>query len=259
MKRRLDLFGPDPLLPGRPPHGSPPPGSPPPPQRLQRREFIRRASAGTVISALAGGLYVLAGDGLTREARAQSRPDGRPRLPPGQRVLSKLKDMGGVPGDPSRGKYQLRVHGEVERPFTIDYRELLAMPQTTNHADVHCVTGWSVLGAEWKGVQIRALAERAKLRDHARYVVFEGAHGYTANIPLRYAMAADALVAHRLDARALPKKHGAPVRSLIPDLYFWKSAKWLTGIRFVRRDVPGYWERRGYHNRGDPWKEERYG
>jgi DMSO/TMAO reductase YedYZ molybdopterin-dependent catalytic subunit len=121
------------------------------------------------------------------------------------------------------------------------------------------VTGWSVLGALWRGVAVKQLAELASVESTARHVIFEGAHGYTANVPIAEALAPDVLVAHRLDGKVLAAKHGAPVRAVVPDLYFWKSAKWLTGIKFVSRDEPGYWEVRGYHNHGNPWKEERYG
>ena len=90
-------------------------------------------------------------------------------------------------------------------------------------------------------------------------MIFEAAHGYTANVPLAEATARNVLVTHQLNGRPFQRRHGAPVRGLVPDLYFWKSAKWLTGIRFVTRDEPGFWETRGYHNHADPWREERYG
>lgn len=218
---------------------------------------MQQAASGTVLVAFGGGLYVLSED-LTREARAESRKDGRPRLPPGQKVIERLKPMGGTPGDPRPSEYRLRVHGEVERPFTLTFAELLEQPSVTLASDVHCVTGWSVLGARFTGARVRDLARKAGVKPSARHVVFEGAHGYTANVPLREALAPEVLVAHRLDGRPLSRAHGAPVRGVVPDLYFWKSAKWLTGIRFVVRDEPGYWETRGYHNHGDPWREERY-
>jgi DMSO/TMAO reductase YedYZ molybdopterin-dependent catalytic subunit len=125
--------------------------------------------------------------------------------------------------------------------------------------DVHCVTGWSVLGARFRGIRVRDLAERAGVHPTARHVIFEAAHGYTSNVPLREALAPDVLIAHELDGRPLPRTHGGPARAVVPSLYFWKSAKWIDGIRFVRRDAPGYWEVRGYHNHADPWREERYG
>ena len=223
-----------------------------------RRRFIQNASAGTVITALGGALFVLLDDSLTAEART-TRSDGKPRLPSGQRVIKRLKPMGGREGNPSLANFRLKVHGEVDRPFTVDFRQLLKMPNATLECDVHCVTGWSVLDTKWTGVRVAELAKRAKVKKSARYVIFEAAHGYTANVPLGEALKPNVLVAHRLDGKRLARAHGSPVRAVVPDLYFWKSAKWLTGIRFVQRDVPGYWESRGYHNRGDPWKGERFG
>ncbi len=166
--------------------------------------------------------------------------------------------MGGEPGDPSPSGFRLRVHGEVDSPFEVDFAGLLAMPQVQASCDVHCVTGWTVLDSHWTGVQVAHLAKLAKVKDAARHVIFEAAHGYTANVRIADAMAPSVLVAHKLEGRSLPRPHGSPVRGLVPDLYFWKSAKFLTGIRFSRTDQPGYWETRGYSNHADPWKEERY-
>jgi len=221
-----------------------------------RRRFIAQAATGTVITAL-GAAYFLSDD-LTREAKAQARKDGRPRLPPGQRVLERLKPMGGQPGDPSPSNFKLRVHGEVEQPFEVGFAELLKLPQAKLALDVHCVTGWTVLGAKFEGVLLKTLAERAKLKPKARFVIFEAAHGYTSNISLKDALKPEVMVTHRLNGEPLSRAHGAPVRNIVPDFYFWKSAKWLTGIRFVEHDEPGYWETRGYNNHADPWREERY-
>lgn len=223
-----------------------------------RRRFLRLAGVGTVIAAL-GAWYVLADDEQTKAARAQKLPDGRPRLPPGQKVINRLEPMGGWAGSANKSSYRLRVHGAVDAPFEVDFAELLALPQAELALDVHCVTGWSRLGASWAGVRIAELAERAKPRPSARYVIFEAAHGYTANVRIDEALADDALVAHRYEGESLAHRNGAPVRALIPRLYFWKSAKWLEGIRFAADDEPGHWERRGYHNHADPWLEERYG
>ncbi len=226
---------------------------------MARRDFIRKAAVGTAVVALGGGLYRIASDDLTRKAQAEVRSDGRPRLPPGQRVIEALKPMGGSPGDPSRKNFRLKVHGEVTKPIELDFAGLLKLPQVEQEADVHCVTSWSVLGSVFKGVRVSTLAEMAGVRDTARHVIFEAAHGYTANVPLAEATAPSVLVTYQMNGRPFAKRHGAPVRNLVPDLYFWKSAKWLTGIRFVSRDKPGYWEVRGYHNHADPWLEERHG
>lgn len=224
---------------------------------LERRRFLRGAAVGTLIVALGGGTYVLAAENDPRAK--QLRADGRVRLPPGQRILDALKPMGGDPGDPSPANFRLRVHGEVDSPLDLDFAALTALPATQQTCDVHCVTGWSVLDSQWTGVQVAQLAKLAKVRDSARYLVFEAANGYTANVRLVEALAATSLVVYRYGGAPLPRPHGPPVRALMPDLYFWKSAKWLTGLYFSARDRPGYWETRGYHNHADPWKEERYG
>jgi DMSO/TMAO reductase YedYZ molybdopterin-dependent catalytic subunit len=223
-----------------------------------RRAFLKQLVAGSVIVAFGGGLYEVVGGAEDRKGRAQVRPDGRGRLPPGQSLIKALRPMGGFPGDPSPGAFRLRVHGEVKKELSIDFAQLLALPQVELVEDVHCVTAWSVFDARWKGVRVAHLADLAGPTDRARYVIFESAHGYTANVPLREALAPNVLCAHELDGRPLPRPHGPPVRAVLPDLYFWKSAKWLTGIRFVEHDEPGFWEVRGYHNHGDPWREERY-
>ena len=226
---------------------------------MSRRLFLRSASAGTVVIALGGATYVFASDEDEEKARRQNRPDGRPRLPPGQHLLRRIKPMGGTEGDPSPGAFRLQVHGEVEQPFTLDFAGLLAMPQVEQASDVHCVTKWTVLDAKFTGVRLADIAARAKPKASARHVIFEASAGYTSNVPIREALAPNVLVAHKYEGSPLARAHGAPVRAVVPDLYFWKSAKWLTGIRFVAADRPGYWETRGYHNHADPWKEERYG
>lgn len=223
---------------------------------IERRSFLKAAAAGTILTAL-GGTYVLAADNDPRGK--QKRPDGRIRLPPGQRIIDALKPMGGDPGDPSPAAFRMRVHGEVETPLDLDFAALTAMPATDQTCDVHCVTGWSCFDVKWTGVSIAQLAKAAKVKDSARYVIFEAAQGYTANVRLSEALAPTSLVVYKLHGGPLPRPHGPPVRALMPDLYFWKSAKWLTGVRFVSRDRPGYWETRGYHNHADPWAEERYG
>lgn len=223
---------------------------------IERRRVLKALAAGAVVTALGGGTYVVA---AADDPRGRAlRPDGRSRLPPGQRILDALRPMGGDPGDPNPAAFRLRVHGEVDNPLEIDFAGLLAMPQVDQTCDVHCVTGWTVLDSKWRGVQVAHLARVAKVRDAARHVIFEAAQGYTANVRIAEALAPNVLVAHQLAGNPLPRPHGPPARSLVPDLYFWKSAKWLTGIRFVVADKPGYWETRGYHNHADPWKEERY-
>lgn len=204
-----------------------------------------------------GGVYVLS-DSLSSTAKAETLKDGRPRVPPGQRVIEALKPMGGSPGDARPSHFRLKIHGLVDKPLTLTLADLVKEGPVTVPLDVHCVTGWSVLGAKFTGVRVRDLAKKVGVKKNARHVVFEAAHGYTANVLLDEALHPDVLVAWELDGRRLARGHGAPVRAVNPLLYFWKSPKWLTGIKFVEKDEPGYWEVRGYNNHADPWKEERY-
>jgi hypothetical protein len=140
---------------------------------MGRRRFLRGAmAAGTVVIALGGTTYVCASEEEERKARAQNRPDGRPKLPPGQYLLKRIRPMGGVEGDPSPSAFRLTVDGEVEQPFTIDFAELLKMPHADAVCDVHCVTKWTVLDATWSGVKLADLAARAKVKPSARHVIF---------------------------------------------------------------------------------------
>lgn len=225
--------------------------------RTSRRTFVRTAAAGSVVAVL-GGLYVFS-DELTRQAAAQTRSDGKPRLPPGQRVIERLKPMGGVPGSPDPSQLTFAVSGEVNKPVKLSFKELLALPVVELTVDVHCVTGWSLLDAKFKGVRLSEVAKLAGIKDSARHAIFEAAAGYTANVLRNEALASNVLLAFEHNGQPLGRAHGAPLRAIVPNLYFWKSAKWVQGVKFTTRDEPGYWEQRGYHNHADPWREERYG
>jgi len=228
-----------------------------PHRTLERRQFLRTAAAGTAITAL-GATWIFADEWTNSAMAAATRADGRPRLPPGQRVIEALKPMGGEQGDPDPASFRLRLHGEVERPIELDFAALRALPHQEHRLDVHCVTGWSAFDVRFRGVSLPELAKLAQVKAQARYVIFEAAHGYTANVPLHEALRPDVLVTWEMNGARLPRSHGAPVRAVNPYLYFWKSPKWLTGLRFQSIDERGYWEVRGYNNHADPWKEERY-
>jgi DMSO/TMAO reductase YedYZ molybdopterin-dependent catalytic subunit len=223
-----------------------------------RRSFLKSAAAGTAIVALGGALFRLAADDLSRRAEAEQRKDGKKRLPPGQRVIEQLRDMGGDEGPGDVKSFRLRVHGAVKRELALDYGALLKLPQSEVEADVHCVTGWTVLGSIFKGVTMRTLAEAAGMKGDVKHVILEAAHGFTSNVLVDEALRPTSMVTYRMNGRPFAIEHGAPVRGLVPDLYFWKSAKWITGVRFQQDDEPGFWEVRGYNNHADPWKEERY-
>ncbi len=190
-------------------------------------------------------------------------PDTRraQRIPPGQSRTRKwpVLDAFGTPRvDPET--WRLRVFGLVERELEFSLAEFRELPRVKVFADFHCVTRWSRLGNLWEGVSTRALLEMAGIRPEARYVVLHGAdNGWTTNLPLADFLAEDALLADLHDGAPISPDHGGPVRGMVPQLYAWKSAKWLIGIELTARDQPGFWERGGYHNHGDPWTEERFG
>ncbi|HZY69964.1 MAG TPA: sulfite oxidase-like oxidoreductase [Thermoplasmata archaeon] len=185
---------------------------------------------------------------------------GRSRVPPGQVVTHSwpVLHAGSVPYELTPETWDLSVHGSVEAPFRLRYADLLALPQKEITTDIHCVTSWSRLGMTWKGVAFSALKDQARPNSTAKFVVMECAQGFTTSLPLESLLDDDVLVAHSVDGASLPAEHGGPVRMLVPKRYFYKSAKWLRGLKFVDQDEPGFWEVRGYSNVADPWLQTRY-
>jgi DMSO/TMAO reductase YedYZ molybdopterin-dependent catalytic subunit len=181
-------------------------------------------------------------------------------LPPGQ-VLTKswpVLHAGSVPTELTPDRWSLSLHGEVDRPRTLSYSELLGLPARDLTCDIHCVTSWSKVGVHWKGVPFSVLADLVAPRETVEFVVMECEQGFTTSLPYAALRDDDVLVAYGVEGGPLPLEHGGPVRLLVPKRYFYKSAKWLRGLKFVRRDEPGYWEVRGYSNVADPWAETRY-
>ena len=154
--------------------------------------------------------------------------------------------------------WRLRIGGAVENPRTWTLQEFHTLPQEDFVSDIHCVTQWSRFDNRWRGVSSKTILEIAKPKPEVSHVVFHSYDGYTTNVKLSVFAEANVLLAHSWEGAPIPREHGGPVRVVIPDWYFWKSAKWVTRIEFVATDQPGFWEVRGYHNEGDPWKEERY-
>jgi DMSO/TMAO reductase YedYZ molybdopterin-dependent catalytic subunit len=182
------------------------------------------------------------------------------RLPPGQYLTEKwpVLHAGSVP-DTDLATWNFRVFGEVENPITLSFEELTALPKAENVQDIHCVTRWSRFDTRFGGVHWRELAKVVRPKPSARFVVAHAEQGFTSNVPLEFLEDDNALLATEADGEPLTPEHGWPLRLVIPGKYFWKSAKWLRAIELRATDEPGFWERYGYHNDADPWREERYG
>ena len=182
------------------------------------------------------------------------------RLPPGQYYTDKwpVLHAGDVPAE-DLATWTLEISGEVETPVTLTWDELTALPATEVTTDIHCVTRWSRFDAQFKGVHWSELAKLAKPKPTANFVIAHAEHGFTANVPISSLEDEKALIVYEADGEPLTPEHGWPVRLFIPSKYFWKSAKWLRGIELSSIDKPGFWERYGYNNNADYWKEERYG
>jgi len=181
------------------------------------------------------------------------------RIPPGQYRTTKFPVLhyGSVPST-DLGGWDFRVWGEVESPFTLSWEQFKALPRKTVATDIHCVTRWSKLDTTWEGVPIQEILRLAGARPTATHVLAHSEQGYTANLPLAVLDDEDVLLADTFDGAELEREHGWPLRLLVPKRYFWKSAKWIRGLEFLDHDILGFWERYGYHNDADPWKEERF-
>ena len=181
------------------------------------------------------------------------------RIPPGQKLTDKWPALhyGPVPHF-DMTKWRFTISGLVEPERSLTYTEFISLPQVEVFSDVHCVTGWSRLNNLWRGVSTQEIKRLTDVRPEARFVIIHAAGGFTANLPVSDFFAPDVLFATKHDGQDLSPEHGYPLRLVVPRLYFWKSAKWVTGVEFTAQDRPGFWESNGYHNHGDPWKEERY-
>ncbi len=192
-----------------------------------------------------------------RERLAGGLP--RERIPPGQTVTAKFPVLhyGSVPSI-DLANWDFQVFGLVQEPLLFTYEEIQAMPRERIVADIHCVTGWSKLDTEWEGVKFVELVRRLQVLPQARFVEVRAEAGFTTSLPLDVIMDDDVLLAYIYDGAPLAPEHGWPLRLVVPKKYFWKSAKWIRGLEFMAEDRLGFWERNGYNNSADPWKEERY-
>ncbi|MER7251249.1 sulfite oxidase-like oxidoreductase [Kribbella sp. NPDC000426] len=179
------------------------------------------------------------------------------RLPPGQHLTDDFPVLSAsvtplIPKD----KWEFTVTTETGEQRRWTWKDLLALPSETLVTDIHCVTRWSKFGTRWEGVSVDAVLDG--ITTEATHVMATSYGGYTTNLPLADLLGGKAWIAYRYDGQDLAALHGGPARLLVPHLYFWKSAKWLNGLRLLSHDEPGFWERAGYHNHGDPWLEQRY-
>ncbi len=180
------------------------------------------------------------------------------RLPSGQALTEKWPVLSlTAPPRFDETRWRFRVFGLVDSPFELTYDELLRLPHVQTTSDIHCVTRWSRLDNRWEGVAFRTIAEMAGVRPEARFVIVRCMVPYSVNLPLEICMDGSVLFAHTHDGLPLLPEHGWPLRLVVPQRYFWKSAKWANSVEFVDKDQLGTWEKLGYHNEGDPWKEQR--
>ena len=188
------------------------------------------------------------------------RTKDRQRLPPGQYATAKWPVLHyGIVPRTDLGRWTFRVFGEVEQPYELGWEELSRLPMREVLCDIHCVTKWSRYDNVFSGVPVAALLARAGVRAAATHALVHADPDYTTNLPLDDLMREGNLIATHHGGQPLLPEHGGPARLVVPHLYFWKSAKWVRGIELLDGDFPGFWEQNGYHMRGDPWTEERYG
>jgi DMSO/TMAO reductase YedYZ molybdopterin-dependent catalytic subunit len=182
------------------------------------------------------------------------------RLPPGQYLTQKwpVLHYGSVP-KVNLATWDFRVTGLVEEPLTLTWEELQRLPRKTVESDVHCVTRWSLLDSTWEGIPVSAVLDRVRLKPEATHVMVHAEAGYTTNLSLDDLRRDANMLVDRRNGEPISPEHGWPLRLFVPHLYFWKSAKWVRGFEVRHGDGPGFWEGFGYHMRGDPWREERYG
>jgi DMSO/TMAO reductase YedYZ molybdopterin-dependent catalytic subunit len=181
------------------------------------------------------------------------------RIPPGQYKTDKFPVLhyGSVPRV-DLATWDFKVFGEVDAPFGLTWAQFKELPRKSVHADIHCVTRWTKLDTDWEGVPIQEILGLAQVRPSATHVVAHCEQGYTANLPLSVLDDDDVLLADTYAGEPLEAEHGYPLRLFVPKRYFWKSAKWIRGLEFLDHDQLGFWERYGYNNDADPWKEERF-
>jgi len=243
-------------------------------KKLTRRDFLQEAGLLVGGAAFTSALFLSAckpnGETVTSGTTHNNTillpgiiysPDtGRAdRIPPGQHETENwpVLQSGGVPKIDT-SDWTFTISGLVDNKVMLTHSEFMKLPMVKVFSDIHCVTTWSRLDNLWEGPSTQTVADLAGIKPEAEYVIVKAHGGFTTNLTLDDFLEEDVLFAVKHDDQSLTAQHGAPVRLVVPRLYFWKSAKWVTGLEFTDKDRPGYWESVGYHNHGDPWLEERH-
>ena len=184
---------------------------------------------------------------------------GMPQLPVGQTKTIKwpVLDLGYHPNIPL-DKWRLVIDGEVENPMIMTWQDLMNLPQVEDTSDFHCVTTWSKMDMEWRGIRLMDLAALAQPKETATHILCYGYDTYTTNVSLEEALKPDVLLAHTVEGKPLALEHGGPLRMITPQLYAWKGSKWIKRIEFMSKNKLGFWEERGYSNTAYPWRDDRY-
>ena len=242
--------------------------------KLTRREFLRDAGllvgGAAITSALFLGACRPAGETTSSKTTQPDTtlpsdviysPDTKreDRIPPGQHETENwpVLQSGGVPRIDT-SDWTFTITGLVDNEVMLNHSEFMALPMVKVFSDIHCVTTWSRLDNLWEGPSAQTVADLAGIKPEAKFVIVKAHGGFTTNLTITDFLEEDVLFAAKHDDQPLTAQHGAPVRLVVPRLYFWKSAKWVTGLEFTEEDHPGFWESVGYHNRGDPWLEQRH-
>jgi DMSO/TMAO reductase YedYZ molybdopterin-dependent catalytic subunit len=202
-------------------------------------------------------MLIFGDDGGRRAMEKKAKAEGR--LPPGQSLTIKwpVLHAGGVPRFDA-ARWDFKIDGLVEEPVKFNWQEFVALPQSEVTSDFHCVTRWSRLDNHWKGALFTEVLNKVRVKPGAEFALVLAEEGYTSNVPLKDLQLPNVLFAFEHDGAPLVAEHGGPVRLVVPHLYAWKSVKWVRGFTLLDHDQLGFWERNGYHEYGDPWKEQRY-
>jgi DMSO/TMAO reductase YedYZ molybdopterin-dependent catalytic subunit len=242
-------------------------------KKVSRREFIKGAGAVLAVAAAASpallsGCFGVPGKTssppttITQLPGIIYSPDvlRANRIPPGQTETSTWPQVqAGATPNIDTAAWTFSITGEVDSPVTLSYSDFMALPSEKVFSDIHCVTTWTRLNNLWDGFGSKTVTNLAKLKSSAKFVIIHANNGFTTNLPIADFLQPDVIFTYQHDGTHLPADHGWPMRLVVPQKYFWKSAKWVTGIEFSAVDKPGFWETQGYNNNADPWKAERFG